>query len=64
MASEKTRPKGKNKRDDLTGEHAFGDAGQIILACLFGSLTLFPSVSGIRHLPHFPKIREQGEKTT
>jgi protein-S-isoprenylcysteine O-methyltransferase Ste14 len=35
MVSEKPRPKEKNKRDDLTGEHAFGDAGQIILACLF-----------------------------
>jgi protein-S-isoprenylcysteine O-methyltransferase Ste14 len=23
-------------RDDLTGEHAFGSAGQLILACLFG----------------------------
>jgi protein-S-isoprenylcysteine O-methyltransferase Ste14 len=35
MVSQKARPKAKNKRDDLTGEHAFGDAGQIILACLF-----------------------------
>ena len=35
MVSEKARPKAKNNRDDLTGEHAFGDAGQIILACLF-----------------------------
>ncbi|NWF56512.1 MAG: isoprenylcysteine carboxylmethyltransferase family protein [Syntrophaceae bacterium] len=35
MVSEKARTKEKHKRDDLTGEHAFGDAGQIILACLF-----------------------------
>ena len=35
MVSEKPPTKEKNKRDDLTGEHAFGDAGQIILACLF-----------------------------
>ena len=35
MVSEKPRTKVKNKRDDLIGEHAFGDAGQIILACLF-----------------------------
>ena len=35
MVSEKPRTKVKNKRDDLIGEYAFGDAGQIILACLF-----------------------------
>ena len=35
MASEKARKKVKDKKDDLTGEHAFGDAGQIALACLF-----------------------------
>jgi protein-S-isoprenylcysteine O-methyltransferase Ste14 len=35
MVSKKAHTKAKNKRDDLTGEHAFGDAGQIILACLF-----------------------------
>jgi len=35
MVSEKALPRAKNKRDDLTGEHAFGDAGQIILACFF-----------------------------
>jgi len=35
MGFEKARPKGKNIREDLTGEHAFGDAGQIILAFLF-----------------------------
>jgi protein-S-isoprenylcysteine O-methyltransferase Ste14 len=35
MVSEKPRPKEKDKRDDLTGEHAFGDTGQILLACLF-----------------------------
>ena len=25
----------QNQRDDLTGEHAIGDAGQIVLVCLF-----------------------------
>jgi len=35
VVSEKASIKAKNDRDDLTGEHAFGDAGQIILACLF-----------------------------
>jgi protein-S-isoprenylcysteine O-methyltransferase Ste14 len=35
MVSKEVRTKAQNKRDDLTGEHAFGDAGQIILACLF-----------------------------
>jgi protein-S-isoprenylcysteine O-methyltransferase Ste14 len=35
MVSEKSRPKAQNQREDLTGEHAFGDSGQIILACLF-----------------------------
>jgi protein-S-isoprenylcysteine O-methyltransferase Ste14 len=25
-------------RDDLTGEHKLGDAGQIVLACLFGAV--------------------------
>jgi protein-S-isoprenylcysteine O-methyltransferase Ste14 len=34
MVSDKARPKEKHNRHDLTGEHAFGDAGQIILACL------------------------------
>ncbi len=35
MVSEKAGTKARNKRDDLTGEHDFSDAGQIILACLF-----------------------------
>lgn len=35
MVSEKSRSKAQNQREDLTGEHAFGDAGQIILAGLF-----------------------------
>jgi protein-S-isoprenylcysteine O-methyltransferase Ste14 len=29
------RKKAQQRRDDLTGEHAVGDAGQIALACLF-----------------------------
>ena len=29
------RKKAHNERDDLVGEHAIGDAGQLILACLF-----------------------------
>ena len=35
MISKKSRIKEHHKRHDLTGEHPFGDAGQIILACLF-----------------------------
>ncbi len=35
MVSEQARIKAKNRRNDLTGEHAFGDTGQILLACLF-----------------------------
>jgi hypothetical protein len=46
MVSEKAPTKARNKRDDLTGEHAFGDAGQIILAYLFVGVwsadTFFP----------------------
>jgi protein-S-isoprenylcysteine O-methyltransferase Ste14 len=38
MVSNKARTKEKHKRDDLTGEHPFGDAGQIILACLFAGV--------------------------
>ena len=30
-----TRRKAQQQRDDLTGEHAVGDAGQMVLACLF-----------------------------
>ena len=29
--------KAQQQRDDLTGEHATGDAGQIVLACLFAA---------------------------
>jgi len=29
--------KEQQQRDDLTGEHAVGDAGQVILACLFAA---------------------------
>jgi protein-S-isoprenylcysteine O-methyltransferase Ste14 len=37
MAHEYTRKREQHQRNDLTGEHAVGDAGQIILACLFGA---------------------------
>ncbi len=33
--SKTTREKWFEQRDDLTGEHALGDAGQIIFALLF-----------------------------
>ena len=35
MAQQQTQHKPHNHRDDLTGEHTIGDAGQLILACLF-----------------------------
>lgn len=49
-------------RDDITGEHTFGDAGQILFACLFGVVwiadtfflkyTTFPS----RYLPWAARV--------
>jgi protein-S-isoprenylcysteine O-methyltransferase Ste14 len=35
MSHHKAQKEGLQERDDLTGEHALGDAGQIILAFLF-----------------------------
>ncbi len=35
MALKKSKREEQAKRDDLTGEHAVGDAGQVILVCLF-----------------------------
>ena len=35
MAQQHTQKKAQQQRDDLTGEHAVGDTGQIVLACLF-----------------------------
>lgn len=32
-----TQRKAEQQRDDLTGEHAVSDAGQIVLACLFAA---------------------------
>jgi protein-S-isoprenylcysteine O-methyltransferase Ste14 len=37
MARNRTYKKAQQKRDDLTGEHSGGDAGQVILACLFAA---------------------------
>lgn len=37
MAHKHIQKKSQQQRDDLTGEHAVGDAGQIILACLFAA---------------------------
>jgi len=37
MAHKHMQKKTQQQRDDLTGEHPFGDAGQIILACLFAA---------------------------
>jgi protein-S-isoprenylcysteine O-methyltransferase Ste14 len=36
MGREEIRKKAHKHREDLTGEHPVGDAGQILLACLFG----------------------------
>lgn len=37
MARKQTNREEQKQRDDLTGEHTVGDAGQIILACLFAA---------------------------
>ncbi|MBL7075491.1 isoprenylcysteine carboxylmethyltransferase family protein [candidate division KSB1 bacterium] len=37
MAYQHKQKKVQQQRDDLTGEHAVGDAGQIVLACLFAA---------------------------
>jgi len=37
MAHKHTQKKAQRQRDDLTGEHVVGDAGQIVLACLFAA---------------------------
>ena len=37
MAHKHTQKRAQQQRDDLTGEHAVGDAGQIVLACLFAA---------------------------
>jgi hypothetical protein len=37
MAQQHTQRKAQQQRSDLTGEHAVGDAGQIVLACLFAA---------------------------
>ena len=42
VRKQKYREKQK-KRDDLTGEHKVGDAGQLILACLFSAIWIADS---------------------
>ncbi len=37
MAKLSTQRRAQQQRDDLTGEHAVGDAGQMVLACLFAA---------------------------
>jgi protein-S-isoprenylcysteine O-methyltransferase Ste14 len=37
MAQRHTQKEAQQQRDDLAGEHAVGDAGQIVLACLFAA---------------------------
>ena len=37
MGRQHTQKKAQQQRDDLTGEHTVGDAGQIVLACLFAT---------------------------
>jgi len=37
MAQQHTQKKAQQQRVDLTGEHAVGDAGQIVLGCLFAA---------------------------
>ena len=38
MAHKHTHKRAQQQRDDLTGEHALGDAGQIVLALLFAAI--------------------------
>jgi len=38
MARKHTEKKAQQQRNDLTGEHAVGDAGQILVACLFAAI--------------------------
>ncbi len=38
MARNHKQRKTQQQRDDLTGEHAISDAGQIVLACLFAAM--------------------------
>ncbi len=37
MAHQQSQKKAHHQRDDLAGEHALGDAGQLVLACLFAA---------------------------
>jgi protein-S-isoprenylcysteine O-methyltransferase Ste14 len=37
MNCEEIQKKAHKHREDLTGEHPFGDAGQVLLACLFAA---------------------------
>ena len=37
MPHHHTQRKAQQQRDDLTGEHAVGDAGQVVLTCLFAA---------------------------
>jgi len=37
MVHKHTQNRTQQQRDDLTGEHAVGDAGQIVIACLFAA---------------------------
>ena len=37
MTQRHTQKKARQQRDDLTGEHVFGDVGQVVLACLFAA---------------------------
>jgi protein-S-isoprenylcysteine O-methyltransferase Ste14 len=37
MPHQHTQRKAQQQRDDLTGEHAVGDTGQVVLACLFAA---------------------------
>ena len=48
MAHQHTQRKARQQRDDLAGEHAFADAGQIVLACLFAA-TWIPDTFFLRY---------------
>ena len=62
MAHKHTQKKAKHQRDDLTGEQALGDVGQIVLACLFmgawiGDLSFFQYTTFLnRYVPSAVRI--------
>ena len=51
MTHRTDRPQHSRERDDLTGEHTVGDAGQLILALLFAAAWLLDTIFGWTTFP-------------